>query len=279
MKIVFWSNVRGQCGTTLHVTCMAVIQALFEKQRVVLMENHDHLIGIETCLVKSKSDGMVMESIRGYNSFGLENLMERFSNIEPGTEEKWIRRCAMSFAHDRLFYLPHGYLRNRDLLDYEFGRNLLKLFNSLESYFDTVYIDTFASESLSTKSIIENADIVVVNLNQNSSVLDHFFRNFTPLREKAFYLLGNYYSGSRNNICEIRRKYQIPTERIFAIPFCIEAAESEADGCLANFIARNYTEPSIDNKEFIEALQEAYRGIINYSSSVLSFDGRGLSFI
>lgn len=270
MKIVFWSNVRGQCGTTMHVTSMAVIQAVFEKQRVVLMENHDHLIGIETCLIGKKNDGFVLESTKEYNTFGLENLMERFSDIEPGMEEKWIRRCAMSFAHDRLFYLPHGYLRNRDLLDYEFSKNLLKLFKSLENHFDSVFIDTFASESLSTKSIIENADIVVVNLNQNVSILDHFFRNFSSLKEKAFYILGNYCSGGRNNLNEIRRKYQIPSDRIFAIPFCIEAAESEADGSLANFIARNYMEPSLDNREFITSLREAYNGIINYSFSASS---------
>lgn len=279
MKIVFWSNVRGQCGTTMHVTCMAVIQALFEKQRVVLMENHDHLIGIETCLVKSKSKNIVMDSTCGYNSFGLENLMERFSDIEPGTEEKWIRRCAISFAHDKLFYLPHGYLRNRDLLDYEFSKNFLRLFNILENHFDSVYIDTSAAESLSTKPIIDNSDIIVVNLNQNISVLNHFFRNFSTLRDKAFYLIGNYYSGSHNNIREIRRKYQIPEDRIFAIPFCIEASESEADGSLANFIARNYQDPSIDNKEFIKALQEAYNGIFCYSSSLSSSFGCGLSLM
>ena len=61
MKIAFWSNVRGQCGTTLHLTSIAIIQAMFDKKKVVLMENHDHLLNIESCLVKKGRSDMVME--------------------------------------------------------------------------------------------------------------------------------------------------------------------------------------------------------------------------
>ncbi len=279
MKIVFWSNVRGQCGTTLHLTCIAAIQAIFDNERVVLMENHDHLVNIETCLVKPNIENMVKEDRSGYDVFGLERLIERFGNIEPTAEESLIRRCAKIFAGDKLYYLPHGYLRNKELLDYEFSRNFIKVFNGLERHFNTVYIDTFATESLSTRTIIDTADIVVVNLNQNKNVLEHFFRNFSSLRNKAIYIIGNYYPGGHNNIMEIKRRYQIPDDKIFAIPFCMEAAESESEGSLANFIARNYLEPSIDNRDFIRALHEAYEGVRNYSLSLSSSKARGLSFM
>lgn len=267
MKIAFWSNVRGQCGTTLNLTCMAAIQAIFDKKRVVLMENHDHLTSIETCLVKSGSPYFVKEYTYGYNEYGLENLMRKMENANSGVEERWIRQCAVGFVHNRLFYLPHGYLKNRDLLDYQFSKNLANLFRELEKCFDTVYIDTFAAESLSTKTIIENADLVVVNLNQNNNVLNQFFNNFSILRNKAIFLLGNYHSCGSNTLAEIKRRYQIADGRIFAIPFCMEAAEAESDGSITSFIGRNYLEPSIGNREFINALHKAYSAIINYSSS------------
>lgn len=279
MKIAFWSNVRGQCGTTLHLICMAAIQAIFDKKRVVLMENHDHLTSIETGLVKRGSQYFVKEYTHGYNEYGLENLLRKMDNSHSGIEERWIRQCAVGFVHNRLFYLPHGYLKNRDLLDYQFGKNLSNLFIGLEKCFDAVYIDTFAAESLSTKAILEKADLVVVNLNQNDNVLNHFFNNFSMLRSKSIFLLGNYHSCGNNTIKEIKRKYQISDGRIFAIPFCMEAAEAESDGSITSFIGRNYLEPSINNREFITALHDAYSAVVNYSSSSADSDTCGFKRI
>lgn len=279
MKIAFWSNVRGQCGTTLHLICMAAIQAMFDKKRVVLLENHDHLTSIESCLVNKGSPYYVKEYEYGYKDYGLEGLMRKMDNSDPGMDERCIRQCAIAFIQDRLFYLPHGYLKNRDLLDYQFNKNLSNLFTGLEKYFDSVYIDTFAAESLSTKAILEKADLVVVNLNQNNNVLNNFFNNFSALRDKAIFLLGNYHSCRQNNIKEIKRKYQIADGRIFAIPFCMEAAEAESDGSITNFIGRNYLEPSISNREFINALREAYRAITDYSSEFSFSAARGFNLM
>ena len=290
MKIAFWSNVRGQCGTTLHTTCMASIQALFDKEKVVLMENHQHVVNIETCLCNSMKREVVCEG-GTYNAYGLESIMDRFSRGYNVIEEAYVKKCTVTYGNDRMFYLPHGHLSNMDLFDYQLGKNMEKLFDVLESYFDTVYIDTFAAESFSTKAILEAADIVVVNLNQNSSVLAHFFNNFSSFRYKSVYLIGNYYKGY-NTVEELRRKYQIDKRRVFAIPYCMEAAESESRGCISNFINRNYLSPSMDNREFIEALKDAYIGIMScayekqerhssciYRSSVSSLSSRALSLM
>jgi len=267
VKIVFWSNVRGQCGTTLHTACIATIQALFGRKKVVLMENHDHLVNIETCFMKDRHCGNMLHERGMYDAYGLGKLMDVFEKIQPGEEENIIGRYVVNYLHNKLFYLPHGYVKNLDLLEYQLSNNMNKLFDYLDNHFDTVYIDTFSADGVSARSMIENADIVVVNLNQNSNVLKHFFRNFSSIKGKCIYLLGNYYHNSRNSILEIRRKYQIPEERIYAIPYCKEAAEAESQGNIAGFIAKNYLSPSIDNKEFIESLHDAYNGIMGFYSS------------
>lgn len=257
---------------------MAVIQSLFSKQKVVMMENHEHLVNIETCF-SGDAGGMVREKGR-YNDIGLENLIELFDNVIPGTEEKLIRRCAVNYLHDRLFYLPHGAVTNNDMIDYVFSRNMNKLFGALEKYYDSIYIDAFSTEYVRMQSMLDSADIIVVNLNQNNNVLRHFFRNFASFQEKAVYLLGNYYNTSQNSLTEIRRRYRIPKDRIYAIPYCREAAEAESQGNIAEFIAKNYLSPSINNKEFINALHGAYNGIMYfYSSSSGSSSIRGLSLI
>jgi len=267
LKTVFWSHVRGQCGTTLHLASVAVAEALYYDTKVVLMENHDHLLNIEQCLVNKPRD-MLLHENGSYSSYGLENLMEQFKTCGIENEKRLIRKCALSFIHDRLYYLPHGYLRNRDLLDYEFSKNMVGLFSGLERYFGNVYIDTFATGCLSTKLIVDCADLIVVNLNQNPAVLDNFFSNFSMLRSKAIFVLGNYNPGRINSVKSIRRKYQIAEDRIFAVPFCIEAAESESDGGMVNFIARNYIEPSLECRDYINAIKEISAAVIDRSRDI-----------
>ncbi len=280
MKIAFWSNVRGQCGTTLHLTSIAVVQALYDKKRVVMLENHDHIMNIESCLVRKENMDVVKENnVYGYSAYGLENLLQNIETVSTEQEASLIRRCSQTYAHGRLYYLPHGYLKNRDVLDYHFENKLTYLLHKLEEHFDAVYIDTFAAESSSTEGILKNADVVVVNLNQNREVLSHFFRNFSSLRNRSIFLLGNYYPCRQNSIYEIRRRYQIPEDRLYAIPFCMEAAEAESEGCLANFIGRNLMEPSVSNRDFMYSIYNAYKGILSYSSSDSSDENRGLSLM
>lgn len=281
MKLAFWSNVRGQCGTTLHTTCIAAIQAMINKEKVIMMENHDHIVNIASCMRNDRESNMVRESsMNNYYSYGLESLMSQFINVDIATEKSLIIKNSITFGNDMIYYLPHGYLRNMDLLDYQFGKNMGILFSCLERYFNAVYVDVFASENSSTKTILQAADVVIVNLNQNSNVIRHFFENFSSLREKAVFLIGNYYSDKYNSIEELRRKYQIPKDRIFAIPYCTEVAESGSKGCITNFIHRNYLSPSAHNSDFIMALHEAYDGIMNfYSSSRDASSRRALSLI
>lgn len=263
--------MRGQCGTTMHMASVAVAQALFSESKVVMMENHNHLLNIETTLNRRRNDVYVRESC-SYNQYSLENLMEQVADAPPGDEKRLIFRCAVAYIQDRLYYLPHGYLRNNDLLDYEFSRNMAGLFEGLEQCFDTVYIDTFATGCLSTKAIVECADLVVVNLNQNKNVLDNFFGNFSMLRDKSIFIIGNYNPGRIFSLEQIRRKYQIPEDRLYAVPYCMEAAEAESDGGIANFIARNYIEPSLDNREFINEIKKISAALIEHSQYVNSLN-------
>lgn len=279
MKIVFLSNVRGRCGTTLHTTCMATIHAMFSKRKVIMMENHDHLVNIESCIANENKRNIVRE--KGiYNTIGLEKLMELFEVAIPGTEENIIKKCAICYANNRLYYLPHNCLNNSDILNYQFSKNIERLLQCLERYYGTVYIDAFSNDVINAHVMLESADIIVVNLNQNNSVLKHYFRNFSAYKDKSVYLLGNYYQSEENSIIDIRRRFQIQENKIFAIPYCREAAEAESQGNIVNYIVTNYLSPSINSREFINALHEAYNGIINYYSSSTGFASmRGLSLM
>lgn len=66
-----------------------------------------------------------------------------------------------------------------------------------------MFIDTESNQNLSTKQILYDADIVVVNLSQNSKNIYDFFENYTSLREKAVYIVGKYQPEKRWN----RKRY------------------------------------------------------------------------
>ena len=87
--------------------------------------------------------------------------------------------------------LPTGGL-NQDLLEYRLSRQTASVLDLLEHYLGNVIVDVSSSNLESSRKILQEADLVVVNLCQNFQLLSHFFRNFSDIQKKAFYVIGNY---------------------------------------------------------------------------------------
>lgn len=77
---------------------------------------------------------------------------------------------------------------NKEVFNYDFSLVHNELFEMLEKAGDYVFIDTESNQNLSTKQILYDADIVVVNLSQNSKNIYDFLRTTHPLEKKRYIL-------------------------------------------------------------------------------------------
>lgn len=258
MKVAFWSNARGKSCVTSNLACISVLSALRSpEERTIVFENHQNMINLGSTLFNQNPENVVKEP-NGYTvDVGLGRIL---TMIERG--EDFLTGNLYTFMKDflgkRLFYIPIGDARNPDYMEYQLDRMCVRALNYLEHYGDMVLVDTSSAPLSSSRKILQQSDMVVVNLNQNRQTLSHFFRNYSSVKEKAFYLIGNYDENSELTKGVITREYGIPGSKIATIPHNIRFSDAVSDGRLIPFLLKNYScERWDENYEFIAAAREA----------------------
>lgn len=240
MKVAFWSNGRGRSCVTSNLACISVLSALdCPKARTIVFENHKNIINLGSTLFKQHSSNAIRESGTYTVESGLGRvlrLMEQGEEISPDN----LYCSTEDYLGKRLFYLPSDPVKNPDYLEYYLEREAIRTMNFLERYSDVVMVDTSASALASSRKILQQADLVVVNLSQNLQMLSHFFRNYASIQKKAFYLIGDYDEASELTRGEIKKRFHIPGSRIGTIPHNPAFSDAVSEGRLIPFLLKHY---------------------------------------
>lgn len=233
LKIAFWSNVHGKSGVTSNLACISVMSVLMKKRRHILFENHFNLNNLERML----NESLMKEVIKEYDLYyriGMEQLIRQ---LHSGYQlETAIKSSSLTFMDDCIYYLPQNYFMNQEIFDYELNTVLPAMFQLMDKTGYDIYIDTEVNKNLTSKVILEEADMVVVNLTQNPYILEDFFSNYGTITKKAVYLIGNYNSESKYNSKYIQKKYQIEKNKIAVIPYNVHFQDAMTDGRLIGFL-------------------------------------------
>ena len=259
MKVAFWSNTRGRSCVTSNLACISVLSTLSssDQRRTIVLENHQNILNLGNALFSQQSRQEVRENKSYQVEYGLSRLLRSMGEGEK-LSENTVLRYAENFLGKKLFYLPAGGTRNQEMLEYRLERECVRTIKFLEQYGDLVLVDTAAAPLASSRKILRQADLVVVNLSQNKQMLDHFFRNYSDIRKKAFYLIGNYDEGSELTRGEVIKRYEIPGSQLGIIPHNVQFSDALSDGELIPFLLRNYHCGEYDcNYHFMASAKEA----------------------
>ena len=241
MKVAFWSNGRGRsCGTS-NLACMSVLSALScPEERTIVFENHKNIVNLGSTLFYQKSSDAIREHTKYQTGSGLGKVLRLIEQGEEISEEN-LYCFTEDYLGKRLFYLPSEPVKSSDYLEYYLERDAIRTMHLLEKYSDTVMVDTSSAPLASSRKILRQADLVVVNLSQNLQVLSHFFRNYSSIQEKAFYLIGDYDNHSELTRGEIMRRFHIPGSQIGTIPHDSGFSDAISEGQLIPFLLRHYS--------------------------------------
>lgn len=254
MIVAFWSNVKGKGSVTSNLACVGIMSAL-KKKRCVLLENHFNIHGME-CILKGQKSPEYFKEEYSYQTMGIGPLMRQLHSGFPVQDVK--ARYGLSYMDGNLVYLSQSGWGNQELFDFELCQVLRPMLRSLSKEFDGVFIDTSPQDFGSTRSILEAADVIAVNLSQSPFLLEHYFSNYHSYMEKSIFLLGRYEKESKFNLKSILNNYPISKENIGMIPYYPPFAEAMDDGRLLKFFAENQ---SLDRKDkgyyFFEKAKEA----------------------
>ena len=256
MQIAFFGNTRGKAGITSNMAAVSTFLALEMQMRLILFENHFNLNNIENGFTENSYEDFVMETPFFYHRQGIDQVMKRLDS-GIGLQEV-IKDAALEPIAGRLFYIPQSNTGNKEVFEYELNRILDILLVELGKFAQMVMVDTAAADNLTTKTILEKADLVVMNLCQDPFVLVDCFKRFGVIKHKCVYLLGNYDRCSRYSVKYVMRQFDVSRDRIAVIPYNTEFRDAMALGKLVAFLSRNAGCLKQDNNYyFIRELKRA----------------------
>lgn len=255
MKIAFWSNSPGKTGVTGNLSCISIVSAMYHTSEMVLFENHANINNLGSTFLNPNSYDRLQEK----NSYFVENGLGRilsYCDMGDMVNTGMVYRTCLSVFDQRVFYLPAGGM-NQDLMEYRLKRHAGDVMDMLEQVYPTVCVDISSSTLESSRKILKEADLVVVNLSQNNQQLSHFFRNFSEIQKKAFYVIGNYDPHSEITKHDIVKRFGLPGFMVGTIPYNRRFADALTKGNVISFLLRNYECGKENvNYEFISAVKE-----------------------
>lgn len=249
MKISFWSHMRGVAGVTTNLACVSALMSIGGMGKTAVLENHYSINSIGDMFLFPEKLEYLREHGEYYSRYGIEYILKRLYSGEPG--EKLLHHASIPLLFSSMYYLPQGRIVNKEVFNYEFHLVQKKLFQSLERISDYIFIDTETNQNLSSKIILSESDLIVVNLNQDPVQIQKFFRQYTSIQEKAVYLIGGYQPELPWNIGRICKEFQIPREKTGIIPYNPELVDAASKGHLLQFLNRNYYKASDYENEYL----------------------------
>lgn len=233
MKIAFWSNVHGQTGTTSNAIAISLMAAL-KHQHVALLQSHftlnnlsQPLIGMEIspdtfrdtgidALIRDLKSGPLSREVVFTDGISVPSLRHRY-NLYVGTGKK------NEADYEREMVLAHG-----------------PVFEAVERYHDYVFIDVRSGyRGEVSQSILQGVDVVAVCLDQNTHVIDSYFKD--PVQaDNVFYIIGNYDENSRYNLSNLSKRYPQLKKRTGAIYHNSDYMDAQNDGQAVQFFLKNY---------------------------------------
>lgn len=257
MKIAFWSNSRRECGVTTNLACMSAMMSIAGVGKTVLLANHYNRYGGIGDILLNDKDFLEKDRDRNWNyRKSIDHLLKVIYTGADGSGH--LRDIAVPLLYTSMYYLPEGFIFNKEVFNYDFSLVHNELFKILNDFADYVFVDTETNQNLSSKLILHNSDLIVVNIAQNPFLIREFFDNYSSMAEKAVFLIGKYQQELAWNYSRICYEYKIPRNKIGIIPYNMELSESMTSGRMLQFINRNFYHPSgSENSYFIKKSVEA----------------------
>lgn len=249
MKIAFWSNVSEACGVSANLAAVSVATVMRYPYSVIAFENRLCCNNLgKAFLGRSHTKGNSEVGTNYYDGGGMEGLMRKLyrGDYHVGMVDSYVQKI----IPDHLYYVPQSKVLHSEIFDYEFNHCSHMLLNMFEAFADVCFIDTACHNNLSTKNILEESDLIVVNLCQKQSVLEDFFLNYSSLIPKSIFIVGNYEFNKKLNVKRISAMYEIPEESMVVLPINENYHNSFSDGSVVEFISRNHACLK-DNPNFI----------------------------
>ena len=233
MMISFWSPVKDE-----YVSGIAVLTATAGCEeflcKTVLTDNYVGQGNVGRCLFGDAYNRFRRDYDR-YQSEYYErgDSFLKFLRKETGKPVCYGR--TLEIIQEHLYFLPLNQSLRSDIYEYGFDREFFDIRDYCGARFDFLFVNTESHGNLSTKTVLDCSDRVVVCLPTAEWVLDLLMERYNPLLGKAFLVFhGDPDSGF---LKRMRRKYPAFREKMQFLPVTDELKEAIREGRMTEFYA------------------------------------------
>lgn len=236
-QVAFWGPVHGQVATTTNM--LAVASTIGTEFLIKTLVSHTHWSHSTLERAYLKDTSLSENSMINFTDIGLDALARfaRSRKLEPDMVKDYTHEIVKERL-DMLFGTTKTDEAAVALVDV-----LPNIFESACGYYDLTMIDVNSgSHNLLTNKVLQKADLIIVNLSQNISILERFFvdKEWDALLVGKPYIvvLGKYDQNSNYTAANISRKYKYK-QPIFTIPHCTSYLDAYNESLVIELFMRN----------------------------------------
>ena len=237
MKVAFWENVRQE-GSKLN--CMAAISIMLSInycKRVILLDNSQESDSLESVFRGIRRFYYVREDSNYiHHQHGMDQILKSLHTT--ANLHMTLKHSAVEVIQNYLYYVPQSKVINHLAYEYELYQELTNIIEHYENLSDFIFIRAKNGNNLSTKNVLNEADLVMVELTQDFDVLDEFFDNYSSICHKAIFVFSQYKSNSIS-IYHIMHKYHLQKEQVIVLSEHLPLYSACIFGNLVSYVKSN----------------------------------------
>ncbi|MCM3126690.1 hypothetical protein ACFQ3J_03350 [Paenibacillus provencensis] len=216
--VVFWSPVNGR-GTSSHLILSALMITLTHHVRVLSMHMNKNGDSIEAALPVREESMDHMTNIFTITGWDALLRLHLSGNL---TRDKF-RDYTVPLSR-QLDLLPGARVQSSLDVNEEYAKYIPSVLKTASEVYDLVMLDAGNRDRME-RDMMKDADVVVVNLDQNLRVLENYFGD-TELKEqleskKVIVTVGQYDADSHCTVNNIKRRFNYK-HPVVAVPYCTE---------------------------------------------------------
>lgn len=221
MKVAFWSGFGMDAGGTLNLAAISIVLASLYHKEVVLSSNYisSHMLRdcfFETVAERKRAKGSYCYCYGEPNYF--RNLWEM---------NKTRNRDIIESPMEGITIVRPPDVTDKSMFYYEVPEQTMFL------------MDVAPESNIAFGSVLEEADIVVSFLPQNSIKIQIFFERYSSLIPKSLFIIDDF---RKNGSCipqNLSVKYGIDKKCIGIFPYCYNYEQACEEGKIESFLKKN----------------------------------------
>ncbi len=250
MKISFWSNA-DRARTAEVLTLSALSCCLSFPCKIVAMENYINTENLGFHMLGSRYD-RIRNSYEQYAPGNFHRGDTFLQHLHRQTGRGIRFRKTMEILQDALYFLPMNQSLMKEVYEYGFDHELEENLDYCSMYFDFTFVNVEKSRNLSTKTILDLSDRIIMCLPTDMNGFEQVYNDYHSILPKVFFVF--YGKDFRTFSRKVQKKYPFVKKRFAQLEFtpklCAYLSEGRASDYMCRFyhVNRGHSEYRVINK-------------------------------